>query len=72
MTLQTTFLNSSYNDDEHQPEKFWAVNENLFITPISVIIADLRRFISLADQVVIIDFNAFPIGESTMLSVDLT
>ncbi|KAG4079735.1 hypothetical protein HA402_014866 [Bradysia odoriphaga] len=51
-----------YNDEVDQPVKFWAVNENLFITPISVIIGDIRRFISLANQIVIIDFNAFPIG----------
>lgn len=60
-------LSFRYNDDvgttNNQSIKFWIVNDNLFITPISDILKDIRLFVAVSDEIVIIDFHKFPIGE---------
>lgn len=57
---------SRYNDDvvaTDTQSKFWIVNDNLFVTPITDILDDVRRFITVSDEIVIMDFHKFPIGD---------
>lgn len=52
-----------------ESRKFWIVNDNLFVTPISDILEDIKRFIVISGEIVIIDFQKFTIGEFKLLKV---
>ncbi|XP_023169879.1 uncharacterized protein LOC111598719 [Drosophila hydei] len=52
-----------YNaDSSSESDNFWVVNENMFINPLIDIIRDVRRFVELSDEIVVLDFSSFPIG----------
>lgn len=44
-------------------DNFWIVNENLFIAPLTQILKDVRLFVERSNDIVIIDFGDFAIGE---------
>ncbi|TMW43162.1 hypothetical protein DOY81_011759, partial [Sarcophaga bullata] len=48
--------------DTQNPENFWIVNENMFINQLRFILKDVRRFVTISGEVVILDFSSFPIG----------
>uniref|UniRef100_A0A1A9WD25 Phosphatidylinositol-specific phospholipase C X domain-containing protein n=1 Tax=Glossina brevipalpis TaxID=37001 RepID=A0A1A9WD25_9MUSC len=50
------------NGDSQNPDHFWIVNENMFINQLRYIFKDIRRFVNISGEVVIIDFSSFPIG----------
>lgn len=51
------------NQNSTDIDDYWIVNENLFITPLTQILKDVRLFIQRSNDIVIIDFGDFPIGE---------
>ncbi|XP_073843071.1 uncharacterized protein [Musca autumnalis] len=48
--------------DATDPDKFWIVNENMFINQLRYILKDVRKFVALSGEIVILDFSSFPIG----------
>lgn len=52
--------------DNENPENFWIVNENMFINQLRFILKDVRKFVSLSGEVVILDFSSFPIGKDML------
>ncbi|KAJ6642033.1 hypothetical protein Bhyg_06979 [Pseudolycoriella hygida] len=54
-------FNAKHDDRRNQANKFWVVNDNLFITPISYILEDVKKFVLLSQELVIIEFHQFPI-----------
>lgn len=48
--------------DTQNPENFWIVNENMFINQLRFVLKDVRRFVTISGEVVILDFSSFPIG----------
>lgn len=61
------YFNCSYKPvdlyDTQNPENFWIVNENMFINQLRFILKDVRRFVTISGEVVILDFSSFPIGK---------
>lgn len=49
--------------DASDPDKFWIVNENMFINQLRYILKDVRKFVTLTGEIVILDFSSFPIGK---------
>ncbi|EDW69471.2 uncharacterized protein [Drosophila virilis] len=49
-------------DSSSEADNFWVVNENMFINPLIDVIRDVRRFVQLSNEVVVLDFSSFPIG----------
>ncbi|XP_037935231.1 uncharacterized protein LOC119669421 [Teleopsis dalmanni] len=43
-------------------EEFWIVNENMYVRPLRDVLNDVRKFVKLSGEVVILDFSSFPIG----------
>ncbi|XP_053955767.1 uncharacterized protein LOC128861561 [Anastrepha ludens] len=43
-------------------DNFYIVNENKFVQPLRNVLKDVRRFVKLSHEVVILDFSCFPIG----------
>uniref|UniRef100_A0A1B0B8W0 Phosphatidylinositol-specific phospholipase C X domain-containing protein n=1 Tax=Glossina palpalis gambiensis TaxID=67801 RepID=A0A1B0B8W0_9MUSC len=50
------------NADLKNADHFWIVNENMFINQLRYILKDIRRFVNISGEVVIIDFSSFPVG----------
>lgn len=50
------------NTDLKNADHFWVVNENMFINQLRYILKDIRRFVNISGEVVIIDFSSFPVG----------
>ncbi|XP_037818231.1 uncharacterized protein LOC119608056 [Lucilia sericata] len=48
--------------DPQNPENFWIVNENMFINQLRFVLKDVRKFVTISGEVVILDFSSFPIG----------
>lgn len=48
--------------DTQNPENYWIVNENKFINQLRFILKDVREFVNISGEVVILDFSSFPIG----------
>ena len=49
----------------HYPEtaeKFWTVHDFVKINPLHEVISDVRRFMSVTNEMVILDFHRFPSG----------
>lgn len=47
---------------EHTPEKFWVVHDFVKINPLYEIVQDVRRFMKVTKEMVIMDFHRFPTG----------
>ena len=62
------YFNFSYKPmdlyDTQNPENFWIVNENMFINQLRFILKDVRKFVTISGEVVILDFSSFPIGKN--------
>ncbi|KAH8302873.1 hypothetical protein KR044_011452, partial [Drosophila immigrans] len=43
-------------------DEFWVVNEHQFVNPLTGILRDVRRFVELSKEVVVLDFSSFPLG----------
>ncbi|XP_055372978.1 uncharacterized protein LOC129606608 [Condylostylus longicornis] len=41
---------------------FWIVNENMMITPLQPVLDDVKHFVKVSGEIVIVDFTSFPIG----------
>ncbi|XP_013107454.2 uncharacterized protein LOC106087092 [Stomoxys calcitrans] len=62
LDLSIGVYKASSSSDPLNPEKFWIVNENMFINQLRFILKDVRKFVALSGEVVILDFSSFPIG----------
>lgn len=49
-------------DSANESDNFWVVNENMFINPVIDVLRDVRRFVELSNEIVVLDFSSFPIG----------
>lgn len=55
----------SYRDLKNQSvssDDLWITNENLFVSPLMPILKDIRHFVKLTKEAVVVHFNNFPIG----------
>jgi hypothetical protein len=52
----------SFHDLLDKHAKFWVFNHNHEILPIFPILEDVRKFVELSDEIVILDFNNFAYG----------
>ncbi|XP_028895405.2 uncharacterized protein LOC105211107 [Zeugodacus cucurbitae] len=48
--------------DSNNADNFCIVNENKLVRPLRGILKDVKRFVKLSHEVVILDFSSFPIG----------
>lgn len=64
------FNNSRYKDHKNETNStpnLWIINENLFVAPLLSVLEEIRLFVTLSKEVVVVNFVNFPIG--TKLSV---
>lgn len=55
----------SYHENKHSPadlKNFWIVNDSFFISSFLPILKDIRRFVLMSGETVVIDIGHFPIG----------
>lgn len=57
-----TFIFRIKNDKSSESLEFWAVHENLFLTPLPEMLRDIQQFVRLTGELVLVDFREFPIG----------
>lgn len=50
------------NETNSQMNNLWIVNENLFVAPLLPLLEEIRLFVKLSKEVVIVNFADFPIG----------
>lgn len=56
---------SYHENTNHQDSRnFWIVNDNIFIASLTPILKDIRRFAVVSGEIIVLDFNQFPIGMS--------
>ncbi|CAD7003912.1 unnamed protein product [Ceratitis capitata] len=48
--------------DSNNADNFYIVNENKLVRPLRSVLRDIKRFVQLSHEVVILDFSSFPIG----------
>ncbi|XP_055686729.1 uncharacterized protein LOC129792051 [Lutzomyia longipalpis] len=51
-----------YHNNEKTREKFWIVADNIIVSPLDKLLEDVKRFIEVSGEVVILDFRDFPLG----------
>lgn len=49
--------------DSNNADNFCIVNENKLVRPLKSVLKDVKRFVQLSHEVVILDFSSFPIGK---------
>lgn len=55
----------SYHESKHSPadlKNFWIVNDSFFISSFVPILKDIRKFVLLSGETVVVDIGDFPIG----------
>lgn len=52
-----------FDESVNSEDSFWIINENLLIAPLLPVLKEIRSFVMLAKETVIIDFGDFPIGD---------
>ena len=50
------------------PEKFWIVHDFVRLNPLHEVVSDVRRFMSVTKEMVILDFHRFPQGSFEVIS----
>ncbi|XP_060654358.1 uncharacterized protein LOC132789992 [Drosophila nasuta] len=56
------YRNKNTDKRKSDADQFWVVNEHQFVNPLIGVLRDVRRFVELSKEVVVLDFSSFPLG----------
>lgn len=52
-----------HNGPHNETKHFWVVNDSVFVIPLTSILSDIRDFIRISGEMVIMDIREFPFGK---------
>lgn len=68
MNRYLTFIRYQEHHGPHNETKhFWVVNDSIFVTPLTSILSDIREFVRISGEMVIMDIREFPFGKIPLL-----
>ncbi|EDW80088.1 uncharacterized protein Dwil_GK24125 [Drosophila willistoni] len=62
LDLSVGYKHSDSETMDNGADNFWIANENMFITPLTAILRDVRQFVQRSGELIVLDFSSFPIG----------
>ncbi|KAH8371725.1 hypothetical protein KR093_008728, partial [Drosophila rubida] len=62
LDLSVGALRANTDKGKSDADQFWVVNEHQFVNPLIGVLRDVRRFVELSHEVVVLDFSSFPLG----------
>lgn len=57
------FRYQEHNGPHNETKHFWVVNDSIFVTPLTSILSDIREFVRISGEMVIMDIHEFPFGK---------
>lgn len=68
LDMLVLFRYQEHNGPHNETKHFWVVNDSVFVTPLASILSDIRQFVRISGEMVIMDIREFPFGNSHQIA----